>query len=97
MSQTGKDHSEKYEPEVPRGDDKAYVIGRGMIFAGTDEGKKGCEVISYLGQNSRPVNGIDGAEPLACIYQGVGEEGFHEILLYLVKVLSSAEGEGWCT
>lgn len=63
--------------EVAGGDDEARFRGGGEALL---EGKVGGEVVGCLGEDARPVDGVDGAELLAGVGDGVGEEGFDGVL-----------------
>ena len=63
--------------EVAGGDDEARLCGGGEALL---EGEVGGEVVGCLGEDACPVDGVDGAELLAGVGDGVGEKGFDGVL-----------------
>ena len=64
--------------EVARGHDEAGLGTGGEALL---EGEVGGEVVGGLGEDSREVDGVDGAELLAGVDFGVGEEGLDGVLV----------------
>jgi hypothetical protein len=63
--------------KVSGGDDETRLCGGGEALL---EGEVGGEVVGCLGEDAGPVDGVDGAELLAGVGDGVGEEGFDGVL-----------------
>lgn len=74
--------------KVARGDDEARLRGRGEALL---QREVGGEVVGCLGEDASPVDGVDGAELLAGVGDGVGEEGLDGVL----GVWVSGAQRGW--
>lgn len=71
--------------EVAGGDDETNG-GGGVLL---DEIEVGVEVVRYLGEDARPVDGVYGGEAVGLVDFGVCEEGFYE-------VLDEVSANTWC-
>lgn len=74
--------------KVSCGDDEARLRAGGELLL---QREVGGEVVGCLGEDARPVDGVDGAQLLAGIGNGVGEEGFDGVLGWWV----SGVQRGW--
>lgn len=68
--------------KVAGGDDEAGLCGRGEALL---EREVGGEVVGLLGEDAGPVDGVDGAEFLAGVGDGVGEKCLDGVLGSLVS------------
>lgn len=54
----------------------------------------GEEVVDCLGEDSGPVDGVDGSQTMGCVEFGVSKEGFDDILRYAHEISRDNETNG---
>lgn len=72
--------------KVARGHDEADLVAKLEGFGGLGEGEVGVEVVDDLGEDTGPVDGVDGTKVMRRVDVGISEQGLDDVLKRLVLV-----------